>query len=444
MLNYQSIKKYSNISIFNIQIRNIQFSPVLSMDNNDLNTTTENVENLGKTSIELSDDDVKKLLDGLSECRANSEAMTVSEYLSETISDYDEAFPNLSKKDEMKEEYLKTVKISELEGEVRKLQELYPTTSENAVDRIVQNVNKEYLNIIKPDNQDRSSKIIVEYTPDGKLIFDVTKIQEVWDKTQDFVIKNIGNVDAHASVCLYGLTTLMVYRGVLYTFKKFNATDLSSFKTDKSRLAALRIMQRNNYKFATFGSLIVLGGLQSMFAVYRHYNPNQLNISVTNTTSNATTSNTLITNNKPSSSFMLLFSYFKKLNKWIKILIVLILFVLVRNIVESYLGPVNEYYELFINNLIYVKIILVLIIGLTVLYNIYIISVINKFTVSKNKPILPKYLPSFIKNEILCLYDISQTSELEKMIVINHIKKTNLAMLFLMLLGIIFILIPYL
>ena len=95
------------------------------------------------------------------------------------------------------------------------------------------------------------------------------------------------------------------------------------------------------------------------------------------------------------------------------------------------------------NNILKIKIYISLIIGLIILYNILILKIINKFKNLYEKPILPKFIPSFIKSEVMNLYEISKFDELEKNIIINNIIQTNLFMFILFLLSIISILIHY-
>ncbi len=76
--------------------------------------------------------------------------------------------------------------------------------------------------------------------------------------------------------------------------------------------------------------------------------------------------------------------------------------------------------EYFIN----IKLIGLICGALIILYYILMLYLINKLSKKKNKLILSKYIPSFIQNQILFFYDISQFEQPQKEIILSNIKKT--------------------
>ena len=93
--------------------------------------------------------------------------------------------------------------------------------------------------------------------------------------------------------------------------------DLSSFKSDASRLKAVEEGLRNRRLFATWGSLVVMTGIFGIKYIYKPNTSVIVNVNVSNTSS--------LSSNNINSSIMVLFSQFKKLNKWFKLLIILLL-----------------------------------------------------------------------------------------------------------------------
>lgn len=118
---------------------------------------------------------------------------------------------------------------------------------------------------------------------------------------------------------------------------------------------------------------------------------------------------------------------FKNLNIWVKLIII---FILIPIIIYSFNSYLSYYFMIYINFLIkhslIIQLLLCLNVVLEILYHIIKLSIINKFIRFKEKPILNKYIPSFISNEIFSLYEISKYSENDKSIIIGiflrHIK----------------------
>ena len=437
-------KYFSYKSIDNIRL--IHFSSILHTENNNTNNDLDELEltaeEVARAGIALSEEDVNNLQYGLQDIKKNSEAMSLSEYFDTYFSSFDESFPNL-RQNKVVNEYLKTINtkdfyekgMSNTESIIEKIPELkninsvFLTTNENIGSRLVNNLNNQISEVM---NYKEASTKLIEYTADGKIIIDGKKFLEVWDKTSKVLNENIKEVSVGGSVCLFGIGSLLLYKGIVRAHDISTTVDLSSFKTDKARLQALKMINRNKFIFNSCGALVVMTGIYGMLSLFKE--TNKVDISV----------NTSTSLNKTNNSIFLFFSCIKNLNKWAKLFIVFIILVLVIFLDNTYLGCVFKIFKLFIsNNILKIKIYISLIIGLIILYNILILKIINKFKNLYEKPILPKFIPSFIKSEIMNLYEISKFDELEKNIIINNIIQTNLFMFILFLLSIISILIHY-
>ena len=103
---------------------------------------------------------------------------------------------------------------------------------------------------------------------------------------------------------------------------------------------------------------------------------------------------------------MFLLTYFKKSQFWVTLLIFFILSAFILKI-DPNLENILYYYRLFLSNkLISFKLLLIFISMFYILY--FILFLINKYSIFKNKPVFSKYMPSFIQNELLELYEVSQ------------------------------------
>ena len=151
---------------------------------------------------------------------------------------------------------------------------------------------------------------LIEITPDNKIIIDPQKFMEMSNKIFEFWAENGSVIIASADIALFGVSSMMIWKAATKAYDKGNFVDYSQFKSDRARLRALKMVQRNRMKFFTSGALLVLAGVQSMFYLYKFYKPNTLHVNVNNTPSP----------NKTATSIMPFFTYFKNSKKWVKIL----------------------------------------------------------------------------------------------------------------------------
>ena len=254
---------------------------------------------------------------------------------------------------------------------------------------------------------------LVEILADGKIIIDGSKFSEFLVIMKNNFLENLSKMNLeHISIYLYGISTLMAYRGIVWAYDKGNNFDLSVFKDDRIRLEALKSMQKGRFQFTTIGALGVLMGLTGIIYVNKQYLTNNVNV-------NINVSSTPSTNN-PQNSLIFLYTYFKKLNIWLKLFIIFVLIPITIFVAYPYISYIYMIYINFINkNLLQIKIFICLICVLIILYNIIELYLINIFSKYSEKPKLNKYIPSKISNEIFSLYYISKSNEHDKSLLIG-------------------------
>lgn len=132
---------------------------------------------------------------------------------------------------------------------------------------------------------------------------------------------------------------------------------------------------------------------------------------------------------------VLLSSYFlKKLNKWFKLLIILLLSPVLIFILVYIVIPIKAEIFKYINYIIFI------VGGLIISYFIMVLYLIDKFQKYNEKPKLYKYIPAFIKKDILNLYEISKLDLESRSFVVDHTVFTLLCVIILFLIYIIIIL----
>lgn len=322
-------------------------------------------------NISLTDEEADKLLSGLEKIKNDSEEMSASEWIEQNLSSYTEAFPNL---DHFKR-----------------------TTNENSGDSV---------KVLKQNLED-FFRDLSSLNKDEMEIFDKMLSSMPGDtideKRLSFLLlfaKHLG-VGDKVSVISSGKETQEISESLFSYDKGIININTNKFSLDK----ALEFIKEHIYKPNT--SVIV-------------------NVNVSNTSS--------LSSNNINSSIMVLFSQFKKLNKWFKLLIILlltpVLFLILIYIVIPIRGEIFKYmnYIVFIVG------------GLIISYFIMKLYLIEKFKKYNEKPKLYKYIPGFIKKEILNLYEISQLDLVGISFIVNNIVFTLLCVIILFLIYIIIIL----
>nr|YP_009652978.1 hypothetical protein [Taiwanofungus camphoratus]QCG70016.1 hypothetical protein [Taiwanofungus camphoratus]UKQ56092.1 hypothetical protein [Taiwanofungus camphoratus]WRO45217.1 hypothetical protein [Taiwanofungus sp. YW-2023a] len=456
------------------KVRMIHSSSVLNTDKN------PNISNQDNNNI-INFADSDQLLDGLSEILKESEEMSVSEYLENTQSSFNEAFPNFYNDDKIKQffqnkkfdELLKTalsndnsdlsdLKISVIKDMIRdtpgksnvektinfliSLKNKQDGSFKNEVEKLLPHgeINKDYGEIVNKGITENSKKTIeqvdegkiIEHVGEGKIIVDINKVDKLWGDISHFISEHKTTIEA-SGVISVGFTNYFLYRGIMKSYDKYATNQISKFNTDKSKLVALQLLNRNRMLFSTGGAFLITVGLQSMIYFCKYYIPNKSGVNI-NINANA---NVTPSSSKPDNSAMLLFSYFKKSKIWFKILIFILISVLIF-IYYPDLFPLFKVYRLFISEkFIYIKLLIILMFVIIILYYILILHIIDKYSKLNEEPVLSKFIPLFIKSHILELYEISQIEKVDRQIIIDNTIITMLFMVIFLLLTVITLLI---
>ena len=172
-----------------------------------------------------------------------------------------------------------------------------------------------------------------------------------------------------------------------------------------------------------------MSGIYSMFAIHKMIKPNNnININISSTSSN----------DKPDLSFIFFGTYFKLLPKWLRLFIKFIFLPIIFYIGYSYfLRDILSFY----NGIFFIKLFISLIIGFNILIDIFILYFIFKCSKFNKMPMYSKFLPSFFKNKLIDLYEISQLDKNERDIIVNDFIKSLLFLTILFLISIIIILV---
>lgn len=407
------------------QVRSVYSTSVLYMDNSQ-NISDNTALSEGNKDISLTKVDAEKLLAGLEEIKGESEEMSASEWIDANISSYTEAFPGLD--------------------------HFRRTTNENTGDslKLLKQISEDFLkdfSSLKADDLEILDKLLssmpgenIEEKRLSFLLIFAKKLgveekmgglslgKESQDVSESFLSydKGIININTnkfslekameffkeHQKVVEFGMDIgsafggLMMYRGIMKVYDAKKTLDLSTFSSDNARLRVVRQMEHNRRIFATWGALIVMGGIYGIRYGYKSNTSLNVNVNVSNTSSSSS--------NNINSSIMLLFTQFKNLNKWFKLLIILLLipvliFILIF-IVVPFKGVIFKYinYIVFIVGVLFIS------------YFIMVLSLIEIFPKFNEKPKIYKYIPAFIKKEILNLYEISKLEPVNRSVVVNN------------------------
>ena len=427
--------KKINIFFLNSSVRSINTTSVLYMPN------SKNISD-GK-NISLTDEEADKLLSGLEKIKNDSEEMSASEWIEQNLSSYTEAFPNLDHfKRTTNENSGDSVKVlkQNLEDFFRDLSSLNKDEME-IFDKMLSSmpgdtIDEKRLSFLLLFAKHLGVGDKVSVISSGKETLEISESLFSYDKgiininTNKFSLdKALEFIKEHkdaVEISTGAVGGILMYRSIMKAYDRRYLPDLSSFKSDASRLKAVEEGLRNRRLFATWGSLVVMTGIFGIKYIYKPNTSVIVNVNVSNTSS--------LSSNNINSSIMVLFSQFKKLNKWFKLLIILlltpVLFLILIYIVIPIRGEIFKYmnYIVFIVG------------GLIISYFIMKLYLIEKFKKYNEKPKLYKYIPGFIKKEILNLYEISQLDLVGISFIVNNIVFTLLCVIILFLIYIIIIL----
>ena len=129
--------------------------------------------------------------------------------------------------------------------------------------------------------------------------------------------------------------------------------------------------------------------------------------------------------------------FIKILQKLVFLILKISLIIILIPIIYSYYPYISYLYVSYVNfinnNYFQLQLLICLIGVLIILYFILNLYFLNKYSTRSEAPVLSKYIPPFVRKEILFLYELSQISNKAKSVIIGHTLKTNLAITLLLL-----------
>lgn len=384
--------------------------------------------------------DATKMLQGLEEIVKNSESKTVSDLISEDTSSFEEAFPNFYKDSKMSK-FFGEKKLSDIinqalsknDNDDEFLSKFKDSISEVPGDTPLQKlINFSILEKNKKDGSweglanDLKDKInfgynapmsdaiqtksvtpgkLIDITEDKKLVLDLDKLSDLIQRTSEQLPEVVG---VYGPYSFFGFTSLMFWKGLVKGYDSGNKFNLDNFKKDSSKLQAMRIMTHGRLAFTTAGTLVLMFGIYNCFNIIpKKYN---VNIDIANNADQ----------NNSHKSVLFLLSLIKNWSIWKKGLLFLVLVVLIYFNFNTILSI-----KLFIDkNIIYFKLFNFIALSLILLYFVFFFVVLDRFKKSNIEPILPKYIPSFFKEEISAIYAISKMLSTDREMVVEHMKRT--------------------
>ena len=228
------------------------------------------------------------------EAKYYSEEMYVSEYLEETMSSFEEAFPKLYQDSQLKlllnkqsmemalKDFLQTDDLSKVTvAELLLALENQPgsTLFENFtsvfndfdfskvnpedVNQKVAEVNSSFEKDMGESVSNKTTKAI-EITND-QLIINLPVWRESYVKIYSVFKDHYSNLEVTGKIGLFGITNLLMYRKLLRVYDKDNSVDLSNLKSDKEKVKVIKMYQKNRYNYSTYGALVEMSGINAMF-----------------------------------------------------------------------------------------------------------------------------------------------------------------------------------
>jgi hypothetical protein len=383
-------------------------------------------------SIKLTAEQRQELLSGLGEILKDSEQMTVGEYIQNTTSSFDEAFPDygdetigilkkfdwekikntfkLDKLIKSEENNIDVQKMLEENGIIKSLEVMrsnpdFIVNSSNwdgneHLRHCINNLDRYIGNNINPN------MIEILNNLEDKYIGNFFESElEIFDKFKGFVEltrKDIEMLHSYKTSLDVGLGVLsfismtMAYRALIKTY-----SEGVYGKNDLPKALALK-KAKNVREFALFYAPLIIGGLMVVSSTLPSRHVIELG---TKTEIDVKTSPSGNVTDK-----LLLFFTSKNNNKWLKLLKFTILILIIIILVLKYIFGITDYYDLILNaifsiknyifiNKFYIKCILVLWIIVWLLYY-FLMYIKYKYYYEVEFKNVPKYLPKFIKNVI--------------------------------------------
>lgn len=290
-------------------VRLFHSTVICMVDNNNLEGSSDNVPPV----------DAEKLLNNLEELYNSSDQMSVSEYLIETFSSYEEAFPKLAKEERIK----KLLASGDLEhidkifnnGLLNKesLQmlaaQVHTSPGSSLLDKtinfsltsrghlkgnlnaeLLDSLNTQYNKVVTPNSSETGN--LIELTEDWKLIFDIKKLNLLADNCSE-AIKQLQLDNVNVNVVYTGFLSLTLVRFYLKMAEKY--THNTKIQLSNVNKADQLLLQKNIIKNKTIyftASTIILTG--SLLYLFNLAGPNKVGVTVNNPESSKNITKSLI------------------------------------------------------------------------------------------------------------------------------------------------------
>ena len=407
-----------------------------------------------ETALPKSDfDNTEELLKELAEMKENSEPLTIGEYLSETNSSFSEAFPNLNKftlKDALSEinsdtntnsiynepiikEVLKPIyenpkSFLENKDDISKYLSI-KNFSEGSYTALLNRLN-ENCKIEDITVESESDSPIVKYE-EGQLKIDVKQAGLKIEKSIEYIIKHKDDFEINLSAIVPGVGALWMYRHVISAHSKYAFQDVSKLNISESaKKDYLKMQAKQVLMFNTVGAVLVVGSLYVISNTIMDQIRNKNVITVNTTGPQDPKVETSV-----KSIFM--FTLFRKIKgpNWFKYLILLLILLIGLYFLISYFPNILFLYRSI--NVIWVKLVLVLITAIAILYNLISLLILIKFSNLDDKTIIiPQFLPNFILNYLI---DLKRISKYDSINIFIQMYVTTTIFLFILLLLFLFV-----
>nr|WVH38281.1 hypothetical protein [Trametes maxima] len=289
-------------------------------------------------------------------------------------------------------------------------------------------INKEYYSIVKPDLLiSNIYQPIMQITEDGKFVLELSKIIELY-----LNLLLLKRTSANFDLIITGISQILIYKSVMNVYDRYTDNQLKKYHNEESRLRLTHRYAIRRHQFAIFGSVFIIAGLKDVFEFYKQAFPHKINVNI---------NHNLAIDNKDK-SFLFLVTFLKSNTKYVRLFVLAIIAVICYISFLNW-GAVSYYFYLVINiSSVYMKIFLIFMIFLSILSEIFMLYLLEKYSKLEKEPVLPKYLPSFIKKYFLNTYDISRMKEADQDRFISHTYITILLSIIFILFVILSIVIP--
>jgi NADH-ubiquinone oxidoreductase chain 4 len=250
-----------------------------------------------------------------------------------------------------------------------------------------------------PDNSISKNKIITFDSVNEKFIIDLEESKNLISNILEFMDNNKEKINFTVESLSIGLGAGFLYKSIVSAYSKSmdSTTATDNFKSlnesDKKKFLELITNKKSSFNKGT--GVVITFLLFGMIQVIRSNYPIAMKVGISSLSD--TPSNPSSEDIKKSLLFPLLKN--KKFSKWIKNLIILILFLMFSYIML---------YKVSFFSFKLIRLFILLVNSLFVIYNLNIVFILIKNLNNNNKDMnVPKYYPSYLKKHILFLMNIN-------------------------------------